>query len=186
MISKNKSAPIFALLLLIFFQNCITTYRDFPAIDSKIVPQENTTKETVFFKVTRFPNLSWNEEDVKKALIAKGWKEIENYPPEKGYYINVQSIQKDPSLMAVLFLYLSYATFTILPSYSGKDGANVKFSVYKDGQKYKDYDYEITRKSFVWILTLPVIWINLQTYNEIDAYKAVVDKFDLDFRSSKF
>jgi hypothetical protein len=97
----------------------------------------------------------------------------------------MKSYQKDPSLSAMIFLYLSYATFTIFPSYSGKDGANITFTVYKDNAVWKTFEYEITRKAFVWILTLPVLWLNYIYPSESDAYQAVIDKFESDLYSSK-
>ncbi|MGJ4790056.1 LIC12231 family lipoprotein [Leptospira koniambonensis] len=142
-------------------------------------------KDRIHFLISRFPGLSRSESDVRRALAEKGWKEIENYPPEKGYYIDMKSSQKDPSLTAMIFLYLSYASFTILPSYSGKDGANITFTVYKDNSVLKTFEYEITRKAFVWILTLPVLWLNYMYPTEAEAYQAVIDQFESDLYSSK-
>ncbi|TGK36520.1 hypothetical protein [Leptospira andrefontaineae] len=146
-------------------------------------PQKN--KDRIHFLISRFPGLSSQEPEVRKALSAKGWKEIENYPPEKGYYIDMKSSQKDPSLGAMIFLYISYATFTIIPSYSGKDGANIIFTVYKDNTVVKTFEYELTRKAFVWILTLPLLWLNYIYPSEMEAYQAVIDQFESDLYSSK-
>ncbi|EIE00826.1 LIC12231 family lipoprotein [Leptospira licerasiae] len=152
-------------------------------LESDSSPQKD--KDRIHFLISRFPGLSRNEPAVRKALSQKGWKEIENYPPEKGYYIDMKSSQKDPSLTAMIFLYLSYATFTIIPSYSGKDGANITFTVYKDNFAWKTFEYEITRKAFVWILTLPVLWLNYTYPTEMEAYQAVIDQFESDLYSSK-
>ncbi|MGJ4748213.1 LIC12231 family lipoprotein [Leptospira sp. SA-E8] len=175
---------IFIPIILLFFSNCVISYADFP---KKEKPSNGMikAKDQIYFLISRFPNLSRNESEVRKALSEKGWKEIENYPPEKGYYIDMKSSQKDPSLTAMIFLYLSYATFSILPSYSGKDGANIMFTVYKDNVAQKTFEYEITRKAFVWILTLPVLWLNYMYPTESEAYQAVIDQFESDLYSSK-
>ncbi|PJZ24553.1 hypothetical protein CH352_13555 [Leptospira hartskeerlii] len=181
-------AFIFIPAILLLFSNCIINYTDFPKRELKELksdPSIQKDQDRIQFLISRFPGLSRNEPEVRKALSEKGWKEVENYPPENGYYIDMKSSQKDPSLTAMIFLYLSYATFTILPSYSGKDGANIIFTVYKDNVVWKTFEYEITRKAFVWILTLPVLWLNYTCPTELEAYQAVIDQFESDLYSSK-
>lgn len=143
------------------------------------------TKDRIQFLISRFPGISRSEPDVRKSLSKKGWIEIENYTPEKGYYIDMKSYQKDPSLASMIFLYLSYATFTIIPAYIGQDGANITFIVYKDSTVWKTFEYQITRKTFLWILTLPVLWLNYMYPTESEAYQAVIDQFESDLYSSK-
>ncbi|GBF37213.1 LIC12231 family lipoprotein [Leptospira johnsonii] len=206
---------IFIPAIFFTFSNCIIGYTDFPKKENpsngmiyfsienpkdwnpherrkeflkrgwKELESDRKDKNRIHFLISRFPGLSRSESEVRKALTEKGWKEIENYPPEKGYYIDMKSSQKDPSLTAMIFLYLSYATFTILPSYSGKDGANITFTVYKDNVAKKTFEYEITRKAFVWILTLPVLWLNYSYPSETEAYQAVIDQFESDLYSYK-
>ncbi|TGN04157.1 hypothetical protein [Leptospira dzoumogneensis] len=142
-------------------------------------------KNKIQFLISRFPGISRSEPDVRKALSEKGWVEIENYPPKKGYYIDMKSFQKDPSLSSMIFLYLAYATFTIVPAYIGQDGANITFTVYKDDSVWRTFEYQITRKTFIWILTLPVLWLNYIYPTETEAYQAVIDQFESDLHSSK-
>lgn len=83
----------------------------------------------------------------------------------------------------MVFGYLSLATLTILPAYSGKDGYSVAYRVSVDGEPGKVYRYTIRRKVGLWLPLLPFVWVNLMTSSERDAFHATTARFLADARA---
>ena len=70
-----------------------------------------------------------------------------------------------------------------LPSYSGTSGFVVKYHLHRDGEKVRLYEYEIRRKGFAWIPVLAVVWVNLFTASEEDAFRATTRQFFQDAKA---
>lgn len=109
----------------------------------------------------------------------KNVEERENVP-DQGLYVKADIQSLPPSIAAVVFVYLSYSTLTILPCWSTKDGSIVHYSVYQDGKLQKTYDYEIRRKGAAWIGLLPFAWANLITASEDEVFEATAKQFFID------
>ena len=75
------------------------------------------------------------------------------------------------------FGYLSASTLTFLPAWSENDGYRVTYNVFVNGEKKKSYEYEVTRKGAVWILLVPLAWVNAFTYSEAEAFEATAYQF---------
>jgi len=43
--------------------------------------------------------------------------------------------------------------------------------------RVKTYRYEISEKTFAWMLNLPFVWINLLTNGATDAFEATIHEF---------
>ncbi|TGJ98209.1 hypothetical protein EHQ53_00285 [Leptospira langatensis] len=173
----------FLSIFLLIQNQCIMTYRDFPEPSPPSETVVADQKNPIHFKITRFTG--WSESKVVLYLEGKGWKEVTGYPPEKGIYIEIQSVKKSPSTLAAFLIYISYATFGILPSFSGKDGAQISMIVYKDSKRVTGFEYEFTRKTFIWLAALPFVWLNFMTNSDFDAYKGILDKFSSDLKITK-
>lgn len=174
---------IVALCLTLVMTGCAVTYRDFPldALDKKPTPE---ACDTLYYKVNRFDILDMGGYSKLQSIFGKSEMCRKTVPvdaiPEKGLYVEVQTNYKPLTIAALVFGYISVSTFTILPAWSTRDGYNVQYIVYIDGQKVETYRYEITRKGGVWIGLLPFAWINLLTYNEEEAFQATAYQFASD------
>lgn len=97
--------------------------------------------------------------------------------PDKGYFVQVHIHSVPPSFGTFVFGYLSVSTLAFLPAWSTQDGYNIYYEVYKDGERLKTLDYQIRRSAFLWIVMLPLVWVNLFTYSEADAFRATTYQF---------
>ncbi|EMY71562.1 hypothetical protein LEP1GSC199_1531 [Leptospira vanthielii serovar Holland str. Waz Holland = ATCC 700522] len=172
-------------LLVLTFSSCITYYRDYPTIEA---PQKssNPSKVKLFYHIEPFPILEFGGYTALKSFFKTKMKsqfsdteEIIDPTsiPKKGVYCKVSTQWAPISAPALIFGYISVATATILPSWSSNEGFDVTYSVYKDGQKVKDFVYSPRRSIFLWIFTLPVVWINLFTSTEEEVFKATTYQF---------
>lgn len=101
---------------------------------------------------------------------------------DEGIFIDVHVEAVLPSNPALVFGYISVSTLTILPFWSTQDGSEIIITVYEDGQRLKGFDYSVRRKGFVWILMLPLIWVNAFTPNEAEAFEAITNQFFIDYQ----
>jgi hypothetical protein len=176
---------LWATLLSISLLGCIATYRDFP-VDALARKPAPGTCTVMHFNVKRFDILdaggySKLNSMFRNAEICKKMVPVDS-APEKGLYVEIETKWKPMSLPALVFGYLSVSTLTILPAWSTQDGYYVNYHVYMDGMKKETYNYEITRKAGVWIVLLPLAWLNLITYDETDAFEATANQFFMDAR----
>ena len=68
-------------------------------------------------------------------------------------------------------------TLTILPFWSSNDGSILTYSFYRNGEKVGSREYVISRGTFVWIVMLPLAWVNLMTPSENEAFEACTRDF---------
>ncbi|EMY60275.1 LIC12231 family lipoprotein [Leptospira terpstrae] len=175
----------FMFLLILTFSSCITYYRDYPIVDASS-KTSNPSKVKLYYHIEPFPILEFGGYTALKSFFKTKLKsqfsdteEIldEKNIPNKGVYCKVSTQWAPISAQALIFGYLSLATATILPAWSSNDGFDVTYSLYKDGQKLKDFSYSPRRSIFLWIFTLPVVWINLFTSTEEEIFKATSYQF---------
>lgn len=98
-------------------------------------------------------------------------------PPKHGWFVDVRSVFVEPSVGALVWGYLALSTFFLLPAYTGTSGHNVTFAVSIDGQPVRTYQYMIRHRAFAWLPMIPLVWINLLTSSESQAFRAVTEKF---------
>ncbi len=173
------------LLLILTFSSCVTSYRDYPVIDAP-TKTTNASKIKLFYNVEPFPILEFGGHTALKTFFKTELKSKFNDTeeirdpkniPQKGVYCKVTTQWAPITAPALIFGYLSMATGTLLPAWSSNEGFDVTYTLYKDGQKVKDFVYSPRRSIFLWIFTLPVIWVNLFTSSEEEAFKATSYQF---------
>lgn len=130
--------------------------------------------DTLYYNVTGSalfagPNSIRNVLTAESAFSASAPRES---APGRGTFIDVRIEQLPPSMAAVVFGYISYATFTILPFWSTQDGSLLRFTLYRDGQIAGSEERVLGRKTFVWAAMLPFVWVNLLTPDEEEAFAA--------------
>ncbi|MBI1823840.1 MAG: hypothetical protein HYR80_07005 [Nitrospirae bacterium] len=110
---------------------CVITYRNFP---EEALHQHEFKKEDekLYYTVQRFPILEAGGFNALKSAFRTNrmFSETINVeePPEKGLYTSVEVKWEPLSLPSLIFGYLSVATFTLIPAYSGNEGFLVKFT----------------------------------------------------------
>lgn len=170
-----------AVLAVITLLPACITYRDFPEEMVNNPPKEK-----------RFGTLHYNIKPAGVLSLGNGAEALHavfksrtpfattekiETPPARGLFCEVQTLYKTPTVPAFAFGYLSVATLTILPFWSNHDGYRVAYTVYRDGQKVKTFEYDITRKGAVWLLLAPFAWVNAFTYSEAEAFEATAYQF---------
>lgn len=175
----------FLLLFLITFASCITTYRDYPQIEATSKPT-GVSKNKLYYHLTPFPILEFGGYAALKTYFkntaSSNFSEAEEITdpkiiPPKGIYCKVTTQWAPVSAPALIFGYISIATVTFLPAWSHNDGYDVTYTLYKNGQKIKDFNYSPRRSVFLWMFALPVIWVNLFTSSEEEVFNAISTQF---------
>ncbi|PJZ44572.1 LIC12231 family lipoprotein [Leptospira brenneri] len=172
-------------LFVLTFSSCITSYRDYPTIDAP-TKSSSPSKLKLFYHLEPFPILEFGGyaalKSVFKTKLNSQFNETEEIfdpkvIPQKGIYCRVVTQWAPVSAQTLIFGYLSIATATLLPAWSSNEGFDVTYSLYKDGQKVKDFTYTPRRSVFLWLFSLPVIWVNLFTASEEEVFKATSYQF---------
>ena len=174
----NKINHLICVALITFCSGCMT-YRNIPtAIDTS---QTNSAKRTDPLEYKIEGNAMFAGPSAIRNVIANEAPFETIVPAEKettqGNYLSIQVQQLSPSIAAVVFGYISCASLTILPFWSTNDGAALTFTLYKDGKKITAKEYVVNRGTFVWMPMLPLIWVNLLTPSEEDAFQAATRDF---------
>lgn len=157
------------------------TYRDFPTEMVGKAPTQ-TPYKALNYKIDKFEALSFGggEEALKEVLRKRTpfqTSDAVEAIPESGLFCMITVEQKPIGLPVVAAGYLSYSTLAMLPAWSTKDGFRIRYDLYVNGKKSGKYEYEVTRKSAIWLGLLPFIWVNALTYSESDAIQATAYKF---------
>ncbi len=168
-----------ALIFLAVSLSSCMTYRGYPDAPTVVVPGAAKKIEPLHYAINGSAMFS-GPTAIRDALVAEApFAGVTPADGEvtQGYYLRVKIEQLSPSIPAVLFGYLSYITLTILPSWSTQDGSVLTFTLYKDGKEIRAKDYIIRRGTFVWIVMLPLLWVNLMTPSEDEAFAAATRDF---------
>lgn len=103
--------------------------------------------------------------------------ELVDGPTALGISVDVQTLWVPPSIGALVYGYVDLALLFLLPLYSDSMGYDVQYKVQVNGQKIRIYEYPIRRTVFAWLPVLPVVWANLLTESEADAFAEVTHRF---------
>ena len=179
--------------LVVLMSGCTVNYRIAEDVDLEELRALNQQKtvydQTLYYKIEK-PDMLTNggPEKIDEMLASqscfKSVEKIQNYAiPEKGCYLRVSPEWRLPSMAAMGFGYLSFATSTILPAWSTKDGYDLYFTFYRDGSKVKTFDYKIERTAAMWLGLLPFVWVNFLTNSETDAFEVATYQFFSDLEA---
>lgn len=180
LLMMDNRKTITLLLLPLFLLSCITTYRDFPTTMVGRKP-ENKRNSTLYYQIKPFPILDFGGEkalnDVFKHKSIFANTEAVSEIPREGIYCLVETQWMPLSMPALIFGYISIIYLTILPAWSTQEGYVVRYHLFVNGEKKETFEYEITRKTGLWIVFLPFAWINFLTYSEAEAFEATAYQF---------
>jgi hypothetical protein len=176
----TTSRRFLLIALLPVLVSCITTYRDFP---TAMIGRAPTAKPygTLYYHVKPFPVVNAGGQaalDIifrERTPFAKT-RSVDD-PPSQGTFCVVEVEWRPPSLPAVAFGYLSISTLTLLPAWSTHEGYIVHYRVFVNGEEKDSFNYQITRKFGLWMGLLPLVWVNLFTHSEEDAFEATAYQF---------
>lgn len=181
----NTRWPVF--LLIPFLASCITTYRDFPAT---MIGQAPPSKPygMLYYHIKPFPVINAGGQAVLDTIFRErtpfAKTRAMDEPPEDGIFCFVDVEWRPPSLPAVVFGYLSISTLTLLPAWSTHEGYVVHYRVFVNGEEKDSFNYSITRKFGLWVGLLPLVWVNLFTHSEAEAFEATANQFFHDASST--
>ena len=109
-----------------------------------------------------------------------GFGKVEQVEPGEvpsGRYVRATVENVAPSVGSGISMYVSYATLFILPAWSTQDGSRLLFDVYRDGNHLQRFEYQVERKTFVWLPMVLFAWVNLLTPSESEAFEAITRQF---------
>ena len=99
-----------------------------------------------------------------------------NEVPEKGPYVRVEAKRIAPHTGSGGFAMVSYALLFLIP-FRSTEGYTMRYQVYLDGDEKHIFEYDITRRTYVWLVLIPFSWISLLTPSESDAFEATAYQF---------
>ena len=155
------------------------TYKGFPEGYDKPLPRSSPSKKVLYFAIEGSAMFA-GPNAIRVVIAGEAPYEAVSAaekPPATGDYLSVKIGQLPPTMPALVFGYLSYATATILPFWSTSDGSTLLFTLYRDGATVTTREYVIQRKTFIWILMLPLIWLNATTPSEEETFAASTRDF---------
>lgn len=162
-----------------FLSSCIIGYGDFP--ENRIGdPPKARFNGTLYYRIHDDPIFVTRSKSTLRRIFRhqSGFERsemVKDIPP-KGIYCEVDVRWKALGASA-FFGSISYLFYTLIPVWSTKEGYQVAYHVYVDGEKRRTFEYDITRKMAAWIGLLPFIWINWFTYDEDQAFEATTFQF---------
>lgn len=98
-------------------------------------------------------------------------------PVQDELFLRINITSKNPKTWVVFFHYISLYFYTILPAWTSNSGYMVEFHAIKNDQTILKKEYNIFRKSFIWILVLPVSWVNFFTTHESEVFEYITTDF---------
>lgn len=173
--------PSAVLLCLLLSTSCISTWSEFPR-GRRSSRAEPISQQTLYYQIGEVSGMFGGGEALREAFRDKApFPSVEalSEPPERGLFCRIDAERRAPNVASGVAAYVSYALLFTIPFWSS-EGYRVRYHVYVDGQERKILEYDITRKSFFWIVVLPVSWVSLLTPSERDAFEGTVDQFFLD------
>lgn len=181
---KNTSLSLRILsgvVCMMVLQSCaIIGYKTNPdSWDSKPTPKKYEQK--LYYSIGDFSGLTFGGYDQLRHILNQNrvfaQSERVSETPTKGTYLQINTKHRDPSAGCLVWGYVSAAFLFTLPAYCGTSGFYLQYHIYKDGQEKKMYEYEIRRKVFAWLPVIVLVWANLITHSEEDAFRAVTNQF---------
>lgn len=165
-------------LFLFNLNGCIVAYRRYPDVSLRR-EKDSKIEGRLLYDISGTTTLNGNEAIRYVFTHNSSFKEVERVEsmPLKGLFVRVRIEPVSVSFGSIVGGAISYGTLTIIPSWSTRDGSNLYYEVYFDGMWLKTYEYEFRRFILIWIVTLPLIWVNLFTPSEYSAVEATANKF---------
>jgi len=173
-----KSRRWAGIALSLLLAGCIT-YAGFPEGYDKPLVRSSPAPKTLHFAIEGSAMFA-GPNAIRSVLAAEAPYDAiapAEKPPAAGDFLHVKIAQNPPTMPALAFGYLSYATLTILPFWSTSDGSTLAFTLHRDGAPVTAREYVIQRKSFWWILMLPLVWVNGITPSEEETFAAATRDF---------
>ncbi len=142
--------------LMLMMNGCVIGYRKYPRAQLGQPAPEKQFKNVYY--MIEGTSLAGGYLSIRETIKKESpFENAEERPgaPSEGIFLKVHVETISPSIGAIIAGYISYSTLTLLPSWSSRDGARVQFTLYKDGQIIKSFDYETRRFIGVWLPLLP-------------------------------
>jgi hypothetical protein len=187
-----RTRNLILLVLLVTLSGCNETQRYFPIVNPLPSPYEPTAPPRCHQTVKRLGGPAYQSAWELRLSVAlqealKNYGGCSNSSPvdytskgaETEVVVSVVGKKSDDGYGYYLgWVFIVSGGF--IPIYSGQGGAELFYSVYDRYALKKTYQYEITRKEFVWLLLLPFAWINFFTYSPEDAVRSTTAQFVVD------
>ncbi len=172
-----RKLAVVLLVTVPLVTGCVT-YRSYP--DARPVVAGSGTGVAATYRYDGSPGMFGGGNGLKDAFrnsAAFSTMERVQQPVDKGLFIDVTVKILPPSVPAIGFGYLSFSTLTLLPAWSTRDGYELLFDIYRDGERVRSFDYSFYRGSFVWLPMVLFIWVNALTPSEESVFEAVANRF---------
>lgn len=172
-----------ATACLTLLSACVVGYTGYPG-KTALRADAGPGAPDLTYRVNKFPVLHGSGDKAIDKVLAESpafsgpVRIYEGNPePDKGLFLEVHVQWVPPTATAMVFGYLSVATLTILPAYSGHDGYVVSYRLFRDGELAKVYQYPVTRKVALWLPLLVLVWVNAMTPGESKVFTRTTHRF---------
>lgn len=178
------------LFSFVVLQGCAIKYGELNYFEKEVTDPVETSEFT--YRIKRLPVFASEEgaTAIRDSFSASSaFSNAKEYfgeeIPKSGNFIAVDPFYKTPTLPAMAFGYLSVSTLTILPAWSNHDGFFIRYSIYKDGELVKTYQYDRERFVALWLPILPFAWINLMVNGEYEVFKDINNQFITEYTQDR-
>lgn len=175
---KLAIRTVAAALCLSLACGCISTWNRFPSARSDSVA-DTKIDETLYYDDRSVKGMFSGAQALKTVLREDTPfrnTEARNEVPERGIFVRVEAKRIPPHTGSGVFGYISYALLFVIPFWS-TEGYTMRYQVFVDAKEKRIFEYDITRRTFVWLVALPVSWVSLLTPSESDAFNATAYQF---------
>lgn len=175
---KLAIRTVAAALCLSLACGCISTWNRFPSARSDSVA-DTTIDETLYYDDRSVKGMFSGAQALKTVLREDTPfrnTEARTEVPERGIFVRVEAKRIPPHTGSGVFGYISYALLFVIPFWS-TEGYTMRYQVIVDAKEKRIFEYDITRRTFVWLVALPVSWVSLLTPSESDAFNATAYQF---------
>lgn len=172
-----RSLLLFALILPL--GGCLRFYTNYPKdkLDSPPAPRYDAMR----YRIRELPSVMDSgrrglEEALHEHSPFRQVRQADAVPPT-GVFVDAAVKWRQPGLFSLAFVWISAATYFIVPEWSTKERFTLVYDVYVDGQLKQTFSYEVGRKGFMWLPLAPAMLYTAGSANQAEVFEAVTYKF---------
>jgi hypothetical protein len=167
------------LLIPLLLSGCLRYYTGYPK--DKLEKEPAKKYALLQYRIKPYPTvLDSGKRGLETALRENSpfreAKQVETMP-DKGLYVEAEVKWRQPGVFSLVFVWISAATYTLVPQWSVKEKYTLLFDVYQDGALVKNYKYEVKRKGFMWLPLVLVTWATATTPHQAEVFESMVYQF---------
>jgi len=167
-----------ALLSALAGSACISTWNQYPPASRDTLAGQSFP-QTLHYDISEVRGMFGGAEALRRVFRQEApfaTREPRSEPPNGGLFVRVESQRIPPHTGSGVIGYISYVFLLTIP-FRSTEGYTMRYQVFIDGAETKLLEYDITRRTYYWLLAAPFSWVSLLTPSESDAFEATGYQF---------